>query len=283
MFDSVMESNLKDISYNIKFNNWDWLHLNSGIERSGKSGFSLAQAMFLSKTCGLNFPWNEDLPNVFFFEKNLASKMLNIANKSIVIIDEGGEALMSRKAMEREVIKVVQTLMIYGSKNVFLIINIPDWRWVDKYVRQSRVRSLCEINTIPRFIRSKEVEDEVRVVRERGFYSFFSRRKVLKASEHEPATLGKPNFYGRFASFKESYPNEWEWYSEKKTEFLKEKAETQFKKVVPTLKKSFDENPLIRQMDARLKAIAREGAKQTAEKAARKAMEGAENAVENED
>lgn len=217
--DDNLKGNLDNFAYNVKKHNWDWLHINSGMERSGKSGFSLFMARFLSEECGLKFDWSPDLKNVFFFEKNLAAKMMKISDKSVVLLDEGGEMLMSRRAMEKEVVNIIQTLMIYGSKNIFLIINIPDWRWLDKYVRESRIRSLCVVRTRPRFVLD---EGKRRVIRERGYYSFYARQPVVNASRNDDE-LGKAGFRGRFGNFARAYPREWECYSAKKTAFLENK------------------------------------------------------------
>ena len=214
--DPVYISNLKDISYNVLKNNWDWVHLNYGLERGGKSGKSLLMAKELEKL-GLKFDWSPDLPLVHFWEENMSKKLMNVPDKSIVIIDEGGENLLSRRAMEKEVVEIIQTLMVYGAKNVFLIINIPDWRWIDRYVRQSRVRSIARVRT---FASAVEVEGETRFSRERGYYSFYSRRKVLMASNAVEAKLGKPSFSGRFPNFASEYPADWKNYSEKKNNFL---------------------------------------------------------------
>lgn len=218
--DAPLASNFKDIAYNVKQNNWDWLHFNSGIERGGKSGFSLSQAKYVS-SLGMEFDWSKDLKNIFFLEPNLAEKMLDLEPKSVVILDEGAESLLSRQAMSSAVIDVIQTLMVYGAKNIFLIINMPDWRWIDKYVRESRIRSLCDVRTYPRTVNDN---GEARIVRERGFYSFFSRRKVLRYGQFDPPRLGKPSFNGVFDNFAELYPEEWAWYSEKKTKFLMDKT-----------------------------------------------------------
>lgn len=237
--DTKTQKNFNDISYNVSHFNWDFLLINSGLERSGKSALSFDQAYYLWKT-GLKFDWSPDLKNVYFFEPNLAKKMLNLEKQSVAIIDEGGENLLSRKAMEKEVIEIIQTLMVYGAKNIVLIINMPDWRWLDKYVRESRVRALFEVWSYPKWI--KDSEGNTICSRERGFYRAYSRKKVLEASRKEPPRLGKPSFYGRFKSFESVYPEAWKWYEVKKTNFLMEKmnrgrkTESEVKRGLPSSK-----------------------------------------------
>jgi hypothetical protein len=214
--DAVLESNLRDVSRMVLTENWDWLHINSGMERGGKSSFGLNQAWFLSQQ-GLAFDWSPALSHIFFLERNLSSKMMSLPDRSVAILDEGGEAMFSRDAIDRAVKDVIKTLMIYGSKNIFLIINIPNWRWVDRYVRESRVRSLAQIFTFPKTVRDGE---GLRVTRARGFFSLYSRRQVLKASRSEFQELRDPLHTGRFGNFAVSHPEEWGWYAAKKTAFL---------------------------------------------------------------
>ena len=222
--DLVLQSNLDDVIDIVLRDNWDWLLINSGIERGGKSSFSLFQAKYASAH-GLKFDWSPALKHVFFYERNLSEKMMNIPDKSVVIIDEGGEVLFSRKAIENEVIKIIQTLMIYGSKNILLIINIPDWRWIDKYIRLARVRSLAHIKTQPYL--KEQRGGGYRMKRARGYYDFYTRKQVIAASRNtgnQPeGVLDRPRFAGRTSFFGSFYGKEWGWYSKKKTAFLEEK------------------------------------------------------------
>jgi len=224
--DETLQNNFADILDAIQRDNWDWLHLNSGIERGGKSSFALFQAKLASEN-GLKFDWSPKLNHVFFYEKNLAKQMMNLPDRSVAIIDEGGEVLFSRRAIEKEVIEIIQTLMIYGSKNILLIINIPDWRWIDKYIRLARVRSLAKIRTYPYMKKG-------RMKRARGFYEMYTRAQVINASRglgsHSEGYLGSPSFGGRAKFFGSYYEKEWDWYSKKKTEFLKKKKEKQAQK-----------------------------------------------------
>jgi hypothetical protein len=220
--DKILKSNIADIARLVKTQNWDWLDLNSGIERGGKTSFALEKAWEFSKTHGLSFDWSESLSHLYFFEPNLSEKMMDLPNKSVAIIDEGGEMLFSRMAIDRMVIKIVQTLMIYGAKNIVLMINIPNWRWIDIYVRQARARSLFEIKTIPRLVTEDGNEYAERM---RGFYDAYSRKQVIDASrsKYDVGDLGHPCFSGRFSNFAAQHPKEWGYYSAKKNAFLESK------------------------------------------------------------
>lgn len=214
--DEMLASNFMDITYSIRNLSWDWLNVNSGIERGGKSDFGLSQAWWLSHEGGMKFDWSPAMSNVFFYEPAMAEKMMTVPDESVVIIDEGGETLFSRKAMKREVSEIIQTLMRYGSKRIFLIINIPDWRWIDRYIRTSRVRSLIKIKTKAQKIM---VDGRLTMVRERGFYRFYTRNMVKRASKKKEH-LGDPAFFGVFESFGKEHPEEYAWYKAKKDAFL---------------------------------------------------------------
>lgn len=224
VLDKVLESNLYDVSQMILHENWDWLHLNSGMERGGKSSLALFQAKFLSEQ-GLKFDWSPALSHVFFLEPNLSAKMMSLPDKCVAILDEGGEAMFSRDAIDRTVKDVIKTLMIYGSKNVFLIINIPNWRWIDRYVRESRVRSMAEIFTFPKATVDAGSPSGFRVSQKRGFFSLYSRNQVLQASRSDFRQLSAPLHSGRFGNFATAHPKEWEWYVAKKVAFLESKRE----------------------------------------------------------
>lgn len=202
--------------------NWDWLHVTAGMERSGKTGFSFWLAMILNKYSGLKFDW-QNLSTVYFNEPNLSKRLMNVPDKSIVILDEAGEAMFSRKSIEKAQINLVQTLMAFGAKNVFLICNIPNWRWLDKYVRQERIKSLAVIKT-----RGSLIEDggKQRGTRRRGYFSIYPRKQVLRASRTFAGQEGKlrdPSFFGYFPDFKYSYPKVWEVYSKQKWDYLNAK------------------------------------------------------------
>lgn len=217
--DYYLKENLLDVCECVTCEQWDWLHLNSGMERSGKSAFSLQQAIFCSNH-GLEFPLTKELPNLFFYEKNLSQKMMHVKDQSVVIIDEGAENLFSRNAFMPEVKKIIQTIMIYGAKNIFLIINVPDWRWVDVYIRQSRVRSLAQVYTRP-------LDKGKRHGRKRGFFELYNRKQVLEASRSERSQLPDTDVRGRFDDFSVKNPRIWEYYSNKKRAFLESKKVVQ--------------------------------------------------------
>ena len=216
--------NFKHAAGMVRKDNWDWLHVTSGMERGGKSGFSLWLALILSKYGGLNFDW-KNLSTVFFNEPNLAHKLMNVPNKSIVILDEAGESMFSRKSIEKAQINLIQTLMAFGAKNVFLICNIPNWRWLDKYVRQERIKSLAVIRTRGRVITDSDGE---RGTRGRGYFSIYPRKQVLRASRTfagQEVKLKDPSFFGFFPDFKYYNQTVWSVYIKKKWEYLNAKKE----------------------------------------------------------
>lgn len=223
--EEILNSNLTDFCYNIKKHGWDWLHVNSGLERGGKSSFSLQLARKIHGN-GLSFDW-QNLDNLYFWEKDLAKKLLKVPNQSLVIIDEGAENMFSRQALKKEVTDVIQTLMVYGMKEIFLIINIPDWRWIDSYIRKSRVRSLAVVKTRPRYVKTTEGQ---RMIRERGFYYWYTRRAVRRASLgselNQKTTLGTPLFTGKIGAFQNEpgCKDIWQKYLDKKNQFLIEKS-----------------------------------------------------------
>jgi len=216
--DSFLKSNLDDIANLVLYNDFDWLHLNGGMERVGKTSFCFWLVKYLESK-GLKFDWSPDLKNVFFIEKNLSGKLLSLPQHSIAVLDEGGEVLFSRNAMKRFQGQLIQTLFAYGAKNIVLIINIPNWRKVDVSIREDRVRSLTICKSKPK---KALVENNLRFERERGFYRFFTRKQVLRATKFK-TKLGTAMFAGHVPAFNNFYPKEWGWYKDRKEGFLKDK------------------------------------------------------------
>ena len=219
--DGVLTSNLADICYNIQRHDWDWLNVIDGNERTGKSNNALWLAKFASDA-GLKFDW-EGMSHVFLKEKHLHEKLIGIPNNSVVIIDEGGENLFSRTSMRGGNIKMVQTLMAYAAKNIFLIICIPNWRWIDVYIREARVRSVLHSFSVPKWEWDSQ-EKKWYMVRERGFYSFYSRRRIVGMNQEQGFNKGfkklEPNFSGKIPFFGDVYKNEWAAYRDKKMSYL---------------------------------------------------------------
>lgn len=235
--DPVLRSNLGLIAREVWYNDFDWLFLISGGERTGKSDLENWLAKFFQNR-GFHFSLDPEKKHLLLFEKSLSNVLLNLPRHSVVCIDEGGEVLFSRESMKRNNVEIIKTLQAMGAMGHIVIICLPNWRWVDKYVRQQRVKTLIRVISHP-----KRVGDFV--TRERGFYRFYNQKQVVYATKFNKP-LGRPPFAGRYSAFKSVFPADWKEYLDRKWSYLAGKAEVEQKKAS---KKHFGNNLLNERKD----------------------------------
>jgi hypothetical protein len=121
-------------------NDFDWFHLNTGVERSGKTTLAFRMCY------GIDKKFNID--NVVFTAEDFRRVAASNKKRSAIMIDEGAVALFSRESMKYEVRELIKVLTVLGHKNHFVVINIPDITLIDSYVRTFRCRSISRIKLI---------------------------------------------------------------------------------------------------------------------------------------
>lgn len=208
--ENPLDSNCEDIRLNLLSGGLDWLNLTVGPAGYGKSQFSYFELckrvnpdLFGVRHVGF------DIPDFFRIIASVDSPC------TPVMADEGGEILFSLDAMDRESKKVVKFLMRARQKNMFMCVNITDFEYMNKYVRNSRGKTLVKMNA--HFNRSTRLLN-------RGFYEFYTRRR-LKAIKIDNKGLLKwptPLFSGRAPDH--GGTREWAEYQKKKDAFLDEKG-----------------------------------------------------------
>lgn len=223
-----LKSNLEDVSLNLLKNDFDWLHVTVGAPGHGKSLFSFFDickqvnpALFnTSKVCF-------DIPG-FFHTVAAVDKPC-----TPIDLDEGGEILFSLDTMDRDAKKVVKFFMRARQKNMFICVNITDFEYLNRYVRNNRLMSMTKVKAY--FNRNTRL-----LVR--GFYEAWNRRQVKKIRQDGRGQLhwSHPNFHGRFAD--RSGTREWAAYRKAKDAFLSEKGEEYSK-----MRSYREENVLLRQ------------------------------------
>ena len=182
---------------------FDWLHLNIGYERSGKSDFSIQQMFIVDKNPSLN--------RITFTAGEFRKAVDRAKFYQCIIADEGAESFFSKDAMKPENMENRKLLTKIGAKRLFIIINIPDFFLLDPYVRGHRVRSMCRIVG-------------------RGSVAFYSKAKMaqIKRDPENRATIyPEPNFYDNFNKLdgrKDKQGVFWKGYLKKKMDFLRRKS-----------------------------------------------------------
>jgi len=178
--DDMLNSQLdKKVIPNVHKKDSDGVYIIDGEERSGKSVF----AMQLAKKLDPNF----NLSRVCFDAEEFTKAVIKAKKGQCIIYDEAFTGLSSRGSLSEVNRLLVSLMMEMGQKNLFIIIVMPTFFLLDKYVAIWRARGLFHIYT-------KKGK--------RGFWLFFNRKtkKLLYLLGKKLYDYSKPksNFRGRF-------------------------------------------------------------------------------------
>jgi len=160
---------------------WDFVIVIDGYERSGKSTLAQQIATYLD----LTFNLEHIVFNGVEFEKVTKGYPANTA----IIFDEGFGDLTSRKWMNKLNHSIIKMLTEIGYKNLFLIIVLPTYYDLVKYIAIHRSRVLIHVydNNF-----------------ERGYFAWYDREKKKdlfvqgKKFYSYSQRIARPNFIGRF-------------------------------------------------------------------------------------
>lgn len=120
--------------------NWDIMFIIDGKERSGKST--------LAFTCGWYLSDGKITPdNIIIDIADCIQKIERLPPKSVLIIDEGVLLFLARDTMTAESKTLSKILMICGQKNLVLIVCIPSYFELSKYIATTRARCLLHVYT----------------------------------------------------------------------------------------------------------------------------------------
>lgn len=177
--DGYLKQNL-DHAKNVVKKDWDMVFLVDGVEGSGKSVLAMQIGFFCDPTLTLD--------RIVFTPSDFQSAIIKAKKYQTVIYDEAYTGLSSRAAMSQINKTLIKMLAEIRQKNLFVLVVMPTFFDVDKYVALWRSRALIHVYTGDRF--------------ERGFFSFFNgeRKKNLyvNGKKFYNYNLVKPNFRGRF-------------------------------------------------------------------------------------
>lgn len=160
---------------------YDWMHVNVGYERSGKSTLSIEECTIVDPT------FDE---RRITFTTNEFKKMVEKAKPyQAVLADEGAEAFFSKDAMKADNVEVQRILTKIGKLNLFIVINVPDYFLLDPYVRGHRIRSLTRVIS-------------------RGNLAFYSKQqiaRIYRSDETRTTVYPEPNFFDTFQPMCKQY------------------------------------------------------------------------------
>jgi len=178
--DDMLNSQLeKKVIPNVHKKDADGVYIIDGEERAGKSVF----AMQLAKKLDPNFC----LDRVCFDAEEFTKAVIKAKKGQCIIYDEAFTGLSSRGSLSEVNRLLVSLMMEMGQKNLFIIIVMPTFFLLDKYVAIWRARGLFHVYTKGG---------------KRGYWLFFNRKtkKLLYLLGKKLYDYSKPksNFRGRF-------------------------------------------------------------------------------------
>lgn len=117
---------------------WDCCICIAGFERSGKSTIGLTIGYILSDG-------NLTINNIAANTTEAIEKLENLPDDSVLIIDEAALMLSSKDVMKKEQRQIIKILNIIGMKRMILIVIIPNFFDLNKYIAVERSRFLIKV------------------------------------------------------------------------------------------------------------------------------------------
>lgn len=188
----------------------DFVILIDGRERAGKSVLAQQIAYYLDP--------NFNVDNICFRVDDWQERVRNAEKYSCIVWDEAFRGLSKRQALSTINRKVVQTMMEMGQNNLYIILVLPTFFEIDKYVALHRCKCLVHVHRDRNY--------------RRGFYKFYNFNKMKTMY-----ILGKKEYkYCQKCDFPDTFTNAYtvdeDAYREKKIVEL-QKDEDQIFESVP--------------------------------------------------
>ncbi len=132
-----LKKNLDKIKDLLKYRDKDYLLVVDGAEGAGKSTLALQVGRYVDPTL--------DLSRVCMTPQEFRSAIIKAQSKQCVIYDESVTGLLSRSATSRINRMLVSLMMQMRQKNLFVIVIIPTFFMLDKYVALFRSKALIHV------------------------------------------------------------------------------------------------------------------------------------------
>lgn len=207
---------------------WDMVNVVSGEEGVGKS--------VLAQQIGAFWDPNLNIDSIVFSAEEFKTAVFKAKKKQCIIFDEAHGSLSSRGAMSKINKTLVSLMAEIRQKQLFIIMVLPSFWELDRYIAIFRSRFLIECYSHGF---------------QRGYFKFYSAEKkkklYMKGKKYYENWI-KPDFVGRFC--KGYYVNE-EAYRKKKLESMRKS----FEEKTPT-------TPIKRHRDILIKYLIDQGVKQ---------------------
>ena len=221
--DGYLKSNLDNVKHDVRRNNYDSFILVAGREGFGKTTMACQIAMYLDPTFNLS--------RVCFTPEQFLEAVQNADKFQAVVFDETMWGLGSRSVMTKINKVLIKIISEMRSKNLFVLMCIPNFFMMDWYIAQHRSTALLYIYKRSFF----------------GSYDYPTKKKLYVEGKRMHSYHVSPNFRGRFYKY---FPINLEQYEAKKQEAINSwatetKLESLWKEQRDTLIKKCIENKLM--------------------------------------
>lgn len=172
----------------------DFMMVITGRERIGKSTLALQIAKYVDP----DFTSKQ----VVFDIPQLYEQVYKLKKGQVVIIDEGATAFFARDAMSSDVRDGVKLLTVMGERNLLVLLCVPSFFIVDKYIREHRVAGMVKVT-------------------KRGRFKYYSKRRLNSSHYNSKANAyawADPCFVDSFGPITGKL---WDEYRAHKSEYLK--------------------------------------------------------------
>ena len=213
----IMEKNLIGISKVLRKDD-DWLHINDGLEGSGKSTLGLHMCKIIDPDFTIdNIAMDRTEVNKILYSVKKGEKKY-----SAIMIDEGGSILFSREAMSAKNKEMVKSFMAnVRALNVFVVVNTPNIFFMDNYIKTHRLKSWT------------------RVYR-KGLFGFFSRRQAIEIvknyNKKDKKIFLEPAFYDTFDKMQDKL---WLEYYMKKQKYVEKQLKQNYENSIDEEEKMY--------------------------------------------
>lgn len=178
--DGFLQTNLDTAKKKIE-EDWDMVFIVDGMERSGKSTIAMQIAHYCDPTLTID--------RIVFTPKELRKAIIDSEPFQAIVYDEAYTGLSSRATMSLINRTLVTMMAEIGQKNLFILVVMPCFFDLDKYIALFRSRVLIHVYT-------KNFQ--------RGYFNFYNvdRKKTLYmfGKKYYNYSKPKPNFRGRFTN-----------------------------------------------------------------------------------
>jgi hypothetical protein len=182
--DDHTKAAIRDLYWNVVYNEIDAIFVITGRERFGKSMLSMIIWAYLDH---LRKEWG--LQPTIDLEKKMAYVPEDYAKNidksdgmpgDVVSYDEAGTGMYNRESMSRSNIDLNKILMTCGYKNLVHLLTLPNFFALDKEVRARRVAALFVVSAHPRQLKVKCVNGSSYDVTklEKGWFRSYSAEEV---------------------------------------------------------------------------------------------------------